>query len=239
MRLAEKVGKLGNGKAVESAQRHLRRAIFDWRRGIRLDPESLVEKIDRRQFEVVCRRHLVSGPKIGWQKYLNLRRWMQVNLNRVKNLGLDHGVRRRILDLGCGAGYFLFILQILGHDVVGLDIDDSPLFSDMILLLGLSRVIWQIRPFVQLPRFGPRFELITAFSICFNGHKSHHLWGPKEWKFFLDDLNHHLTPGGRICLAFNREANGQFYNDELREFFEARGAVLHTDQVTLTLSQDT
>src|SRR5215468_799377 len=205
MRLAEKVGKLGNGKAIASMQRHVGEVITRWRYGIRLDPEGLIKVIDRKQFEAVRKRHFDRDPGNGWVKYLNLRNWMAVNLKRVRSLGLDRGIRRHILDLGCGAGYFLFITQCLGHDVVGLDLDDNAFFTDMIFMLGLSRVIWRVRPFVRLPKFDRKFDLITAFMICFNGHKSPSLWGKKEWKFFLDDLDQHLTPGGKVCLGFNRE----------------------------------
>src|SRR5689334_5086281 len=195
MRWAEKVGKLGNGKAVDSAQRRLRRMIFDWRHGFGLDPEGLISAIDSSQFEALRQRHLARDPGNGWLKYLNLRKWMAVNLRRVRELGLDNGLRKRILDLGCGAGYFLFISQCLGHDVMGLDLDESAFFTDMIVMLGLSRVIWQLRPFVRLPKLEHKFDLVTAFMICFNGHKSPALWGTKEWKFLLDDLDQHLTPG--------------------------------------------
>ena len=233
MRLAEKVGKLGNGKAVESAQRRLRRLIFDWRHGFRLDPDGLISAIDPKRFEALRKHHLAREPSNGWLKYLNLQKWMAVNLRRVRALGLDNGLRKRILDLGCGAGYFLFISQCLGHDVTGLDIDECAFFSDMMLMLGLSRVIWQIRPLVRLPKLGPKFDLITAFMICFNGHKSPHLWREKEWQFFLDDLDQHLTPGGQVCLGFNREEDGQFFNPGLREFFEARGATVRDNEVLL------
>jgi SAM-dependent methyltransferase len=238
MRLAEKVGKLGNGKAVESAQRHLKRVFFDWRHGSRLDLYGLISAIDPNQFETLRKHHLARDPSNGWLKYLNLQKWMAVNLRRVRDLGLDRGLGKRILDLGCGAGYFLFISQYFGHDVVGLDIDDSAFFSDMILMLGLSRVIWQIRPLVRLPKLGRKFDLITAFMICFNGHKSHQLWRQKEWRFFLDDLDQHLAPDGRICLGFNREEDGHFYDNDLREFFEARGAVIHSGRVILTRRED-
>jgi hypothetical protein len=86
---------------------------------------------------------------------------------------------------------------------------------------------------VRLPKFDRKFDLITAFMICFNGHKSPHLWGKKEWEFFLQDVDQQLTPNGQICLGFNRENNGQFFSEELREFFESRGAVVRANEVLL------
>ena len=192
-----------------------------------------MKSIDSAGFEAIRRRHAIDNPGEAWPKYLNLPLWMTKNLRRVRELGLDSGARRRILDLGCGAGYFAYICQWLGHEVLGLDIDEVPMFGEMVALLGLNRVICRVRPFQSLPRLGQKFDLITAFMICFNGHKSPGLWGANEWEFFLDDLETHLAPGGGICLAFNREADGRFYGQELRDYFERRGAKLEKNRVLL------
>ena len=61
------------------------------------------------------------------------------------------------------------------------------------------------------------------------------LWGVKEWQFFLDDLETHLTPQGRICLGFNREKDGSLYTEELRQFLESRGARIFSDNVVLSM----
>jgi hypothetical protein len=94
-------------------------------------------------------------------------------------------------------------------------------------------VIWRIQPYVRLPKFRQKFDLITAFMICFNGHKSPKLWGADEWKFFLDDLNTHLKPHGRVCLDFNREPDGSFYSPELARLFAERGGELNERTVLL------
>ena len=168
MRLVEKVGKLTNGKALTSAGRHL----FVRPRGIDLDPATLIGTIDSEAFEDIRRRNPRDLSSSGWPKYLDLPKWMDKNLRRIRSLGLDAGSRKSILDLGCGAGYFLFIAKYLGHDVLGLDIDEVPMFGEMIGLFGLKRVIWRVQPFVQLPQLRQQFDLITAFMICFNGHKT-------------------------------------------------------------------
>lgn len=236
MRLSQKVEKLTNRKALESAQRHLRRSLLARRSSVRLDPESLIGAIDQEKFDDIRRRHVIDDPGDGWPKYFDLPRWMTINLRRVRDLGLDFGFRKRVLDLGCGAGYFLYINKALGHEVLGLDIDENPMFGEMVALLGLSRVVWRIEPFEPLPPLGKKkFDLITAFMICFNGHKSPALWGRKEWTFFLDDLATRLKPGGRICLGFNREENGDYYNADLRDFFAGRGAeILPKGMIILT-----
>ena len=54
---------------------------------------------------------------------------------------LDYGRRRDILDIGSGAGYFLYLCQWLGHRPLGLDVDDVPLYPEMTQMLGVKRMI--------------------------------------------------------------------------------------------------
>ena len=176
MRLSQKVGKLTNRKALQSALRHL----LARRASVPLDPAGLIGTIDTEKFEQISRRHAIDGPGKAWPKYFDLSRWMKINLRRMHDLGLDFGSCKRILDLGCGAGYFLYIASALGHEVLGLDIDENPMFGEMVALLGLARIVWRIQPFQPLPALGKKFDLITAFMICFNGHKTSALWGGPE-----------------------------------------------------------
>ncbi len=233
MRFSEKIEKLASSRAVESAWRHSRHALLRRRPGLRLDVDALVKTIDAPRFEEIRQRHAIENPGQAWPKYLNLPNWMKENLRRVRELKLELGFRKRVLDLGCGAGYFLHICQMLGHDVIGLDIDEVSMYGEMMMVLGLTRVIWRVEPFVPLPQFQRKFDLIAAFMICFNGHKSPELWGPKEWTFFLDDLGTRLRRGGRIRLGFNHEEDGSFYSEELRELFASRGAEMHGKRVLL------
>ena len=138
------------------------------------------------------------------------------------------------LDIGCGAGYFLYICKWLGHDVRGLDIDESAMFTELTKMLRISRVIWRIERYVPLPDLGPKFDVITAYMICFNDHKTDHIWGPAEWEFFLADVARHLTPSGRIHLEFNREFDGTWYTQELHDYFAKRGAEIDRHRVAFT-----
>jgi len=233
MRLADKLQKLGDRRAYQSAKRHLGLPMLARRPLFRLNPERLIRAMDGKQFEQIQQRYAIESPGDTWPKYLNVSRWMTINLRRVRDLELDFGFRKRILDIGCGAGYFLHICKWLGHKVVGLDIDEIPMYGEMVRMLGLKRIHWRVNAFESLPDLGARFDLITCFMICFNGHKSPALWRSSEWQFFLDDLAPRLRPGGRIHLCFNRENGGNYYDAELRRFFEARGADLDDGSVTI------
>ena len=231
MRLFHKIKKLADPRLLVSMKRHTGRVLLTRRLVFRVDADRIIASIDRAGFAAIHDRHAVENPGEDWPKYLDLQKWIRINLLRIRGLGLDYGRRRRVLDIGSGAGYFLYICKWFGHESLGLDIDDVPMYPEMTRMLGLKRVVWRVAAFVPLPDLGEKFDLITAFMICFNGHKSAALWGPREWDFFLDDLARHLQPRGRIWLEFNREFDGNFISDELRAFFRDRGARTEAQQV--------
>ena len=233
MRLSHKLGKIGDPRLLRSARRHLGRVALTRRFMFRLDPEQIIASIDPVQFQAIHDRYAVDDPGGSWRKYLELDRWIRINLRRVEALELDWGRRKSVLDLGSGAGYFLHICRWLGHRTLGLDIETVPMFGEMFRALGLQRVISRVEAFRPLPAFDRKFDLITAFMICFNGHKSPRLWRREEWSFFLDDLATQLSPRGRICLGFNQEEDGKLYSEDLRRFFAGRGAEFMGDRVIL------
>lgn len=183
-----------------------------------------METINREKFEAIRARYAVENPGEAPPKYLDWHTWLDANLGRIRNLDLDRGYRRSVLDIGSGSGYFLYICRLLGHDTLGIDIDEKPMFAEMTKLLGVERVTWQVRPFVPLPDLGRKFDVITAYMICFNKHGSTNPWGVPEWDFFLNDLARHLSRRGRLWLELNREPDGTCYTPELKQFFESRGA---------------
>ena len=232
MQLRHKIRKLVDGKSLASARRHTLRLLRA--KGFPLETKRVIETIDPAGFEQIRRRYAVADPGADWPKYLDLDRWIGVNIRRIRQLELDLARPKRILDLGCGAGYFLYIAQLLGHWGVGLDMDCLPMFREITRLLDVRRVVQRILPFRPLPNFGQKFDLITAFMVCFNNHKMPGLWGVSEWEFFLNDLAKHLKPRGRAWLELNQEYDGTFYTPELREFFQKRGAKIDEHKIILT-----
>jgi SAM-dependent methyltransferase len=220
MKVAHKISKLTNGSALVSAGN----AYHRWRHPI--SPEKIFEQIDQAGLERIRAKYVVPGEKTHWPKYLDAPRWIRLNIRRAQDLRLKLRPRPlRILDLGSGAGYFLLVAKHLGHSGIGLDIADPAMYGEMFELFGIQRVIWEINAYQRLPDLGERFDLVTAFSICFNGHKRSNLWGPKEWEFFLDDLKtRFLRSGGEIFLGMNPEADESYYDSQLKQFFLNRGA---------------
>ena len=114
--------------------------------------------------------------------------------------------------------------------------DRLSMFREITQLLDVRRVVQRIDAFRPLPNFGQKFDLITAFMICFNNHKMPGLWGVPEWEFFLDDLAKHLKPRGRVWLELNQEYDETFYTPELKEFFQKRGAKIDEQKVIFNSS---
>jgi SAM-dependent methyltransferase len=229
VRLRHKIRKLVDGQSLASARKHTLRLLRTNR--FPLETQRVIETIDPVAFEQIRRRYAVTDPGADWPKYLDLDRWIEVNIRRIRQLELDLARPKQILDLGCGAGYFLYIAQILGHSGVGLDMDRLPMFREITRLLGVRRVVQRIQAFRPLPNFGQKFDVITAFMICFNNHKMPGLWGVPEWEFFLDDLAKYLKPRGRIWLELNQEYDETFYAPALKELFEKRGAKIDEQKV--------
>ena len=234
MQFRHKIRKLVDGQSLASARKRTLRLLRANR--FQLETKRVIETIDPVEFEQIRRRYAVADPGADWPKYLDLDRWIGVNIRRIRQLELDLARPKQILDLGCGAGYFLYIAQLLGHSGIGLDMDRLPMFREITHLLGVRRVVQRIDAFHPLPNFGQKFDVVTAFMICFNNHKMPGLWGVPEWDFFLNDLAKYLKPRGRIWLELNQEYDGTFYTLELKEFFQKRGAKIDEHKIILNSS---
>jgi SAM-dependent methyltransferase len=225
MIIVHKVGKLADPVTYERAWRRAQRYLFP------LPLRPIVAGLDQARLREVQARYR-DVPR-GFAKYTDVDHYLRLNRERVQDLRLHRVAEQRVLDLGCGGGFFLYILKRLGHDVLGLDTGEHALYGELTGLFEVPRIVWRIKPFEPLPDLGRRFDWITAFSIAFdtvrNGEER---WGPREWNFFLEDLrDRHVAPGGKMYFALNPGASGNYYTPQLRDFFLARGAKVERERV--------
>jgi len=96
-----------------SARRHVRQWLIG-RAPLRFDAAKITATIDREKFQQIYDRHGMENPGDEWPKYLRHPNLDGNHLRRVRDLGLDLGGRKSVLDIGCGTGYFLYICQYLG-----------------------------------------------------------------------------------------------------------------------------
>jgi SAM-dependent methyltransferase len=206
VKLSRKLGKLVSREGYRRGWRRAQRSIF------RLPFGPVLAGIDRNRLRKIAQRYAGA-------KYADVDHWLRVNRERVQDLKLHRAPPQRVLDLGCGGGFFLFILKRLNHSVLGLDVDRSQLFSE-------------IKPFEPLPDLRQQFDWITAFSIGFDRYpETRARWGVKEWDFLLRDLQRQLAPRGKIYLTVNPLADGSYLAPDVREFFRARGASIERERI--------
>ena len=178
-------------------------------RKIRKLSRPIVENIRRAAVDKVHEMHRNSSD--GYTKYFYDLDW---NIDYVVNEALQADLvnvpPQRVLDIGCGPGYFLYALQQFGHDVVGIDVDWTEIFNDLIKELKIPRIVHAVEAFKPMPPTGEKFDVITALGIVFDLHRTPDIWGPKQWEFFLADCRSRLRPGGRVFLRFNPATTQKF-----------------------------
>jgi SAM-dependent methyltransferase len=224
MKLSRKILKFTEPLMYRRGWRRAQRSIF------RVPLGPMLAQIDRERAREIQQRYADSTA--GYAKYANIEPWLRLNRERVQDLKLHRSLPKRVLDLGCGGGFFLFILKNLGHSVLGLDVERVPLFGELLELFGVPRMVYRISAFEPLPDLGQKFDWITAFSVNFNlDHPSKERWGTREWDFFLRDLQRHLAPGGKVFFGLNPVYNGDYYTPELRDLFLSRGANIERERI--------
>jgi SAM-dependent methyltransferase len=226
LKFSHKIRKLGDALTYRRAWRRVQRCLYP------ISLRGLMAKIDQDRLRAIQTRYASS--REHYAKYLDVERYLRLNIERVQDLKLHRAPPQDVLDLGCGGGFFLFILKQFGHRGLGLDIDEFLLFRELTELFGVPRKIWTIQAFEPLPDLGRQFDWITAFSPAFQGtHNQSWRWGVAEWKFFLDDLEKHLKAGGRIFLGLNPCYSGQYYTPEILDLFLSRGGTVERENVLL------
>jgi hypothetical protein len=195
MKLSRKIFKFTDPLTYRRGWRRAQRSIF------RVPLKPMLAQIDEDRAREIQQQY--ANSTAGYAKYADIQPWLRLNRERVQDLNLHRSEPKRVLDLGCGGGFFLFILKNLGHSVVGLDIDR-----------------------------GQQFDWITAFSANFYlYHPAKKRWGTAEWDFFLRDLQHHLAPGGKIFFGLNPSYNSGYYTPEIRDLFLSRGADVERERI--------
>jgi SAM-dependent methyltransferase len=199
--------------------------------------EELLGQLDQRELERI-RLQYEGGSDSIWSKYLDARKWLARNIDYAERFGWLVEPPRDTLDLGCGAGYFLFVMKQLGSKVLGLDLED-PIFNDILRVLEIERVPFRITRRERLPDFGGRkFDVITAWMICFNNYdRDDTIWGPGDWDYLLNDLTEKLTPDGRIVFYFNAQRHEKIHTPELWKYFGSRADLLDGRLMIFTRSQ--
>src|SRR5579864_1132375 len=209
MRFSRKLQKLFSTDIFASAIEHVTRATHP------VNKRRILQTLAPAQFEKLRAQipYRPGSPRIN--RFEDVVYWVEINIERAQDLWLDRARPLRILDLGSGAGYFLYVCKFFGHRVLGFDTDNEPLFRATSKLLDVQRVIGRIERQTLLPNFHQRFDLVTAHRICFHriGKARDGLeWSSADWEFFISDVRSHLLADhGRLLLDFNPRADGSSF----------------------------
>ena len=231
MKLSHKVAKILQPLTYRRSWRRIRRKLHP----IPLRP--LLAQVDQVRLRKLKEElgHPPPDAPASWRhyaKYLDLEKYLELNIRRVQDLDLHRTAPKEILDIGCGGGFFLYVAQAQGHHGLGFDTGGIPVFDELVDLLGVERVIYRIKAFEPTPDFGRKFDLITAYSTAFHGGKDNSWrWGRKEWEFLVSDLEKHLNPGGQIFFGLNPAYAGEYYTPEILDVFLKRGAAVERENV--------
>jgi SAM-dependent methyltransferase len=222
MRFSRKLRKVFSPELFTSAYEHFSRLTHP------VNKRRILDDIDWLQFRDLRHKYPYRPGSPQINRFEDVVYWIDINVERAQDVWLDRAPPLRILDIGSGAGYFLYVCKFFGHDVLGFDTDNEPLFRATTALLNVPRIIGQVERQTPLPDLG-KFDLVTAHRICFHriGKVRDRVeWSTADWEFFINDVRTNLlNEGGRILLDFNPRPDGSsFFAPQLREFFALQGA---------------
>jgi len=124
----------------------------------------------------------------GYDEYLEVRpNWIRTFARRLNEIG-KYQKPGKVLDIGCGPGFFLEAAQAKGYDAHGLD----P--SDYIVKVAREKFGDRIRHGVieQADYAADEFDLVVAFDTF------EHIYRPLEW---LEAARRIIKPGGLIAMT--------------------------------------
>ena len=114
--------------------------------------------------------------------YMGLRKWsIKQKYKRISSRG---GSTKRLLDIGCGTGDFLYLAQQSGWDTLGVEPDDNA------RSLALSKDLDVRAQWEDLDE--PRFDVITMWHVL------EHI---PQLELCCEKLIHLLKPGGTLIIA--------------------------------------
>lgn len=164
---------------------------------------DLLQQIDCKKLEEMApeyRAHVLY-------KFFDWRSYVPRAVDRAIQLGVRPG--DRVLDVGCGMGYFVAAAQAIGAEVVGLT---NCLVADAFDAIGIADSIdwWNVTPETPLPSGQDRqWDLVVCdgvlpLRIVLPETGELHRYGAADHVPIVRQFAEALRDGGRVELALNK-----------------------------------
>lgn len=128
-----------------------------------MTPEQLMSGVDMKVFKNLSRGRLPCDER-SWKKFFDWKEYGRNAIARTRRFKLDLSKGKRVLDVGCGFGYFLRACQKLGHEVVGIDVPDEN-FCKLWEVMQVSAYSFALSVSVPLPSEIQDYDLITMWGF--------------------------------------------------------------------------
>lgn len=139
-------------------------------------------------------------------------------------LELDKSKGKNILDIGCGAGWFLYVCKLLGHNPIGIDRIHTEGEGDghhaactkAYDMFGFKVYDRLVYPFQKINLDGNKFNIIVSNRSFFPTRPV--VWTKKEWLFFFNDVKDNLVDGKdfKMFLSLNSGEKRDPYKNMLK-----------------------
>ena len=189
---------------------------------------------------------------IGQKKYLlNWKKYVLRDIDRLLFLGLhleDH--QKVVLDLGCGSGYFCYLVNLIGHCSYGIEPylpnnEISEMYLELANLFGINRLEHFIKPCesIPFPADWEPIDIVTANQICFNRQgrddREKNLQFDErfefhDWNFLFKDLLSKSNDNITIDLHFNKPDSWvDWHSPSLISYFKGLNAYINGSRVLI------
>lgn len=177
-----------------------------------LTPKDVIDTLDLNEIKKIgAKGHRYFGPAI--EKYI----WEAIDvayfleLHKTKNLN--------VLDIGCGAGWFVYVAKLLGHNANGIDkiVNEGAhvVYKAGYNLLKINVFGDLIYPFTPII-VDKKYDVVTTMRSFFPTRPE--VWKKAEWKFFFEDLRDNVarTNGFKMFMSLNSGKKQKPYRDMLK-----------------------
>lgn len=172
-----------------------------------MNSDEIVSKILGRIDRIELARLKLAYPEAVQSKFFDVVSYVESAVETALGMGLSDGRRRRILDIGCGFGYFCLACDVLGHSATGIE-PKSDFIRAVANAVSFNLFEYTVEAQKPIASIGRGYDLISIYGVNFNQPNGWWTW--EDYRYLIDDLYRRLNIGGSIWLRHNNGAETDF-----------------------------